>query len=726
MPLATGLRRSLVLLVAVGAFARRGAAAPAAVDPFEEPDESQLFRAEQEVVTVASRYAQTVRQAPSIVTVIRDTDIRSRGYRTLSDVLRDVPGVYLSVAKEGRDLAYVRGVVSSDNNKFLLLLDGVPWYDGVYTHAWIDDYLPLANVKQVEIIKGPGSAIYGTNAFAGVVNVVTYRAADLQGGFVRAEAGSAAWRGFSVVHADQAELGGRAVEVQALVRVMETDGDGLDVTPRGRSNVSGTDPRRAINAGFGLRRGRLALRLDTVDYQHTYFTNEQDDAIDVLLQGIDNFNLSYHNTYASLRFDQPLGRFGRLSPFLSLQAHDNPGQYAWINDAVVDGESAVWSTTLVETEKRSNRYSGGVEAQLHPSPAHTTVAGVGAEVVQIVALDDIYYDDRSHDASTPSPFHADPTAIWDAYGFLQHTWTAAWWLEATGGLRLDQHLYFGNFVSPRVGLLLIPGADTVIKLLYGRAFRAPTARELLVEVAVEDDGSNQFTSGNIGLEPEKIDTIEGELSTEWLASGSEDRTTALQLRIAGFYSKITDEIGKVSTDLADADPVLGDDYYFNRGGSDVVGGELELGADLTGLELAGSYSITQAVDRDTGFLQYEFPPHMAHARVTWAGIDGVRLSLMAEAVGRRPRVQWTDQSKLQDGDPYGLLHGAISTDFGAKGGDRGRWRADLSARNLLDKQYATLVPLEDANAVDDDGAAKYPTDIEAEGRTFVVGVERSF
>lgn len=150
-------------------------------NPFREPDESDLSRLEQELVTVVSRYAQAARKAPSIVTVVSAREIEEHGWRTVSDVLRGLPGIYVWASEEGRDLATFRGIVSSDNNKILLLVDGQPWYDGAYTHAWIDAWLPISNVKQIEVIKGPGSAIYGTNAFSGVINVVTYGAEDLEG-----------------------------------------------------------------------------------------------------------------------------------------------------------------------------------------------------------------------------------------------------------------------------------------------------------------------------------------------------------------------------------------------------------------------------------------------------------------------------------------------------------------------------------------------------------------
>ena len=70
------------------------------------------------------------------------------------------------------ELAWFRGTIGPDNNKILLLVDGVPWYDGVCNHAWIDNYLSLDHIQQIEVIKGPGSAIYGSNAFSGVINLV--------------------------------------------------------------------------------------------------------------------------------------------------------------------------------------------------------------------------------------------------------------------------------------------------------------------------------------------------------------------------------------------------------------------------------------------------------------------------------------------------------------------------------------------------------------------------
>lgn len=690
-------------------------------DPFDESDDMALYQVEQAVVTVASRYAQTVAEAPSIVTVITDREIRERGLRTVSDVLRGIPGVYVTVSKESRDLAWFRGAIAPDNSKFLLLVDGVPWYDGIYGHAWIDEYLPLDHVRQIEVIKGPGSAIYGTNAFSGVVNVVTYRARDLEGGFVRGVVGSDGRAGVSLVAADRVGKGGK-VEVRATARMLGMDGDGLSVTPRERANVSALDPKRSLYGGLGVRVGGFDARLDLVDHRHTYFVNEQDDILDVLLESADEFALNYRNVFAAARYDLEIGNSSRLSPHGYAQVHDNPSTYGWLNapelsEDPVTGELGVaQSGGLVQAVKKSSRYGGGVDVELRPAAAHTTIGGLGVEVTRVDALVDRTYLDFAEAPLSPSDFRVDPDRrlVTDAFAFAQHTWTATWWLEATGGARLDQHNFFGTFVSPRAGLLLLPTDRARIKVLYGRAFRAPMVRELSVLVGQLDDGSNAYVAGNPDLRPEVIDTVEAEVQGEpadWIA-----------LQAAGFASNIDGEIN-VSTDPR---PTLGTHYYANLGSGQVLGAEARAeveGGPVT-VELSGSW--TQAIDGQTQLVQYGFPALMAHGRVTLRVADGLRLSLLSDAYGPRPRTGWAPDSGREDLPGYSILHAGLATDPMLDG----RMRVDLSIRNLLDQAFEEPIYRDDANATSTDASgatvARNPRDIEGDGRTIVVGVEVLF
>ena len=94
------------------------------------------------------------------------TDIVRLGFTTLADVLRQVPGIQVIEYRTGHETIWVRGVQSRYNNKVLLLVDGVPMRDSFYGHFDIDDSLPLDDAERIEIISGPGSVLYGTNAFA--------------------------------------------------------------------------------------------------------------------------------------------------------------------------------------------------------------------------------------------------------------------------------------------------------------------------------------------------------------------------------------------------------------------------------------------------------------------------------------------------------------------------------------------------------------------------------
>ena len=694
------------------------------VDPFTEPDETDLFMLEERIITVASRYAQTARQAPAIVTVYTDAELRERGCRTLSDALRMVPGVYLSTSPEGRTLGWVRGVTAPDNNKILILVDGVPWYDGVYTHAWLDEYIPLSMVKQVEIIKGPGSAIYGTNAFAGVINIVTYSPEDLKGGFVRAEAGTAFRRDVSVVAGNQ--LPGREASVMAYARWHDSIGDGEEYTPRGRRDVHGSDPITSVNAGFRLDVNQWRLTVDHVDYEHTYLTQDQNELLDVLFQSKDEYNLGYRNEFVSLSRTFKPNRDLSVTPRLYWQDHDNPGLYGFVTgiDVTEDpdtGElSADLGTVLIETAKHSRRYGGALEYQVRPAAGHVNVGGVGVEAVQIVEL----WDDTYSGGETTRGFTAPNELIVDAFVYTQHTWTALYWLELTGGFRADYNFTANYpFLSPRLGILMVPTDAMTAKLLFGQAFRAPTARELLVTVDMVDDDF-PFTAGNRRLDPEIIRSAEFELTY--------DPTPWLQLRGATFLSLLTNTIDK-GTQL---------NQYVNRGGANIFGTELGALAQTGPVETELSWSWTRGRVQDgalnsegdllalpgvNNLAIYEFPGHMGHARLRWQAAEGLQLTAMVDAYGYRPRWEWARQSGLNDGQPFALVGLAASTSTLAGG----RVRADVSVHNLLDTPYQTLIYVDDVNAVntDDEGnitGPKYPNDIDGEGRFFNVGVEVSF
>lgn len=718
-------RAGLLVALACGA---RVAKADDPVNPFDEPDESELLRAEERVVTVASRYAQTLPRASSVVTVITAAEIREQGQRSLADVLSSIPGVYIAVSKEGRRLAWVRGVTGSDNDQILLLVDGVPWYDGLYEHAWIDEYVPLQAVRQIEVIRGPSSTSYGTNAFAAVINIVTYGGSDLRGGFVRGETGSFGRGTVTAVFGDR--VGDQEqVGVRVYARALTMDGDGVELQPDGTYDASGDAPRRALGAGIKLEIGPVELRYDHVDYRHDSLLSSEDDALSALASDLDSFAYRYRDDFLAARGDIGLGPVVRLTPEAFAQLHDDPGQYATFD---ISNEGDL-SSELIDAEKRTALYGASMQAELRPWLDHVTLLGAGMDIDQLIQVDDLVYDDLGVPQS--GTFFAQHALLTDTYAFAQHQWTPGWWLELSGGLRVDHRGYICRdadnlcdvpdgvtLLSPRLGVSVAPDSLVGFKATYGRAFRTPTARELLIQTTLADDVSHPNTLSNLGLEPAVIDNVEAEIQLR--------PSRTLSARLDGFGSRLRSEIAKVP----EVDGVAGDVSYENIEGANIVGAEAEATLDLSQLVLAGSVSWVHAVDLEYNLPVYGFPPEMAHARVTWRPIPQLRLSALGDFVGARPQAVWGTDAGAEDGAPYGLLHLAIATD----GLLQDRVRADLSVRNVLNTAYTRPLPQElvdqtyDVSVTNANGTEStltypsYPYAIEGEERTVVIGLEIAF
>ena len=122
-------------------------------------------------VSTASKRSQEARVAPSIISVFTKEDIAKMGVTSLIDVLKHAPGIETSIAPSGNWRVSIRG--ARKDGIILLLIDGHPFNDLYDGSASFD--LPLALVDKVEIIRGPGSALYGTNAVAGIINVLTQK-----------------------------------------------------------------------------------------------------------------------------------------------------------------------------------------------------------------------------------------------------------------------------------------------------------------------------------------------------------------------------------------------------------------------------------------------------------------------------------------------------------------------------------------------------------------------
>src|SRR5690242_11347014 len=133
-------------------------------------------------VVTASGYAQTTAEAPSTITVITAQQIKDRGYEQLEDALRDVPGIdMIHLNGYAPTLIYFRGMYGAENLRALLMIDGIVENNIIGTNDMAGPAYSLHNVKRIEIISGPTSALYGANAFGGVINIITKKGAQIDG-----------------------------------------------------------------------------------------------------------------------------------------------------------------------------------------------------------------------------------------------------------------------------------------------------------------------------------------------------------------------------------------------------------------------------------------------------------------------------------------------------------------------------------------------------------------
>src|SRR4051794_22186205 len=159
-----------------------------AADDGGDSDDPISLEALADLVVTATLRMQSSLEAPASITVVSASEIRTRGYRTLKAIMNDVPG-FEDVSDANEETVAVRGVYASTTNKILILVNGHRMNDLMLGRYNVDQFLGMEAVERVEFIRGPASALFGTGALVGVVNVITKRGPELDGAQARVRAG---------------------------------------------------------------------------------------------------------------------------------------------------------------------------------------------------------------------------------------------------------------------------------------------------------------------------------------------------------------------------------------------------------------------------------------------------------------------------------------------------------------------------------------------------------
>src|ERR1019366_565993 len=143
-------------------------------------------------VTSVSKKEQKTSQAAAAVFVISQEDIRRSGALNIPDLLRMVPGVDVAQIDASSWAISVRGLNGQYSDKLLVLIDGRTVYTPIFAGVfWNSQNVPLDTIERIEVIRGPGAAVWGSNAVNGVINIITRSSEDIQGGYLATGAGNA-------------------------------------------------------------------------------------------------------------------------------------------------------------------------------------------------------------------------------------------------------------------------------------------------------------------------------------------------------------------------------------------------------------------------------------------------------------------------------------------------------------------------------------------------------
>jgi outer membrane cobalamin receptor len=660
------LKRLLYLIVGITSRFSDALAKPSAFqDDGVLENELKFLAAERQIVVTPSKLQEHIAKTVAATTVITQEQMRAMGARNLLDVLRLVPGLGVVQTGLGIREIEVRGIGTYFSEKVLFLLNGHPLDHNLLfagSTAVYDD-LPVDTIRRIEVVRGPGSALYGANAFLAVINIITPGAREIEG--VQASAG---WGSFDT---GQYRLSyGRTfgAGTEAAVHFNFTDTNGHDAP---------------IAADTLSLRGLPSLAPGT-----SHLTERRHDL---------EWRLGYRNFKLDGRFiHKRMGTFAGGNLMVSDRSHQDYDDYFLrlshrldiLDNLTVDTQvyrdffSPVYFLQLrpsVFDRSTLKAVRTGTELQgtYRPNPNNTLIGGFSyAEEEQSDVARKSGFDPERLQPAPPSSANF-RRRRWGLYA--QDIWDAEENLRFALGMRYDEYSDFGGTFNPRLGLNWEFVKHYSFKFAYGTAYRAPAFGELSI-------ANNRAITGNAHLEPEAIETFE---------------TGLVAYPVKGLSIQATlyrNHIGKLIRIVPAPDSGF---RYENEGTIDAEGIELEgrydVDPDAQGSYLAVNYAYQQPTRQ--GRRLPDVPRQRANLMLNWvfdAHWSGFAHVLLKGGTGRAPG------DTRPDVPGYAVANlSLLNRNLLGRGTDIG-----FTVYNLFDKRYVDPAP------------AGIPGDFPAAGRAY--------
>ncbi|RMF71604.1 MAG: TonB-dependent receptor [Acidobacteria bacterium] len=616
-------------------------------------------------VTSASRHAEPWGETPAAVDVITADEIERSGATSLPELLRLAAGVQVARIDGSQWAISARGFNSLYANKLLVMIDGRSVYNDLFSGVyWDSRELPLADIERIEIIRGPGGAVWGANAVNGVINVITRNARDTQGGYVRATAGdttpawltTARWGGELARGAYR--VWGRGLD-RGEVRGLDgsdIDADAFDRRGGFRIDLDGRAGGRWMISGDAFRGGRDD-RVSQIDYVPPY---------------AETFVHASRFSGESLvaRWEGPRAEHGGSRHSVQVnfdRTHRNTGVY---DD----------TATMLEIEYEVERAIGA---------RHKLALGAGARRLWTTLR------------STRTVWSTDEDQTFDLWSaFVQDDWSLAGGdLVLSGGLKLEHNEFSGLEPQPSIRLAWRLSDATFAWAATSRAVRTPSRGEgrLTVDVAILP-GTPLPTL----IRAIQRGEVDSEKLTAWEIGARHTLGAGVSLDATLFYHRYRDLLSLLPTpgglDARAPVPVAELDFVWNNASRATVWGA-ELAARWSGparCAWSASYTylssrVDDAFDATGGFVFFGQEDLSPRHQVGVEGSCAVAPAWQLAVAGR-----WVDSldsslASLSPLYPVSRVPSYAEADLSVSW-DSGRGtRLELAGRNLLHDDHLEFI-----------------------------------
>ncbi len=609
-----------------------------------EEEDIALVYGDKSFVSVATGARQPIARAPSAATVITAAEIEAMGASDLDEVLETVPGLHVARSTIAYAPIYtIRGIRKTLlDTEVLVLINGIS-IKGAYGadkgNIW--GGLPVENIARIEVIRGPGSAVYGADAFSGVINIITKAAADVEGTRIGARGGSFHTWDTWMLHGGKwgnvdsefyLRAGGTKGPHEIITRDNQTGLDALFATNASLAPGPVNRGRDAVDAHLDLSQGKWRFR---TDYRDRYNVGSGAGVAQTLAPNDNALNERFLTdlTYQDPNFAKDWDVTLQLSYFHIKEVNTltlfPPGAFGGTFPNGMIGNPDRW-----ESDQRlglSSFYTGFAK--------HKVGLGTGW------ASENLYKVRESKNfiiaGPLPTPLPGGVTDVSETapyifpharriqYFYVQDEWAFIkdWYL--TAGVRHDHYSDFGSTTNPRLALVWEIAYDLTAKILYGRAFRAPSFAELY-------NINNPAVTGNPNINPETIETTEAILS--WHPAKD------FELGLSVFTYRMHDVIRY----LPNPDPTTGTTAQ-NAGTQVGHGFEVEASWDATRtLQLSGNYAYQNSFDEFTQQDAGDAPHDHLYLRADWRFTPGWALNTQLNWVANRKRAANDTRANIPD------------------------------------------------------------------------------